>query len=178
MKKMLLVTLALTLVLWAAVPAAGQQFGRDDCSNDAESEGGDGGDGGIGVGAAGAFGGSGLGGDAEGGDGGDIDQNSRGCNESYTSDDDTSQEQGFEQNFDSDDLEQPVDISVPGDNSGVCMPVQSTGITGNLGSEQGLEPLSSSSDDSGVEGNANGEFGPVMTTDCAPTISQDATNQL
>jgi hypothetical protein len=90
----------------------------------------------------------------------------------------TSQEQEFEQNFESGDLEQPTDISVTGDNSGVCTPVQPSGNAGNFGSKQGLEPLGSSPDDTDLAGNASNEFAPEMTIDCTPTISQDATNHL
>jgi hypothetical protein len=102
---------------------------------------------------------------------GDRTVNNEGDTTTITSD------QEFEQDFDSGDLEQPTDINVTGDNSAVCTPVQPTGNTGNGGSEQGLQPLGSASDDTDLAGNAS-DLAPEMTTDCAPSVSQDAANQL
>jgi hypothetical protein len=108
-----------------------------------------------------------------------IDDNDT-INEGDTNEGDTTITRGdqeFEQDFDSGDLEQPTDISVTGDNSAVCTPVQPTGNTGNGGSEQGLQPLVSGLGDTDLDGNAM-EFALEMTTDCAPAVNQDAANQL
>lgn len=185
-RKLMNVSLALlALVLLLAVPAVGQEvgaeFGDDVCRNvnggnavggDASGTGGDAvGDfsgGGVGMVNSPGFGGIG-------GAGGIGEWVTDSCNDSFSSDSSSSdQDQEFEQGFESGELEQPAEVTVTGDNNAVCAPIQQSGGTGNVGSEQGLQPLAWSSEDADLAGSESG-IAPEQTADCAPVVGQDAT---
>jgi len=58
----------------------------------------------------------------------------------------------------------------------MCPAVQQTDGTGNIGVQQGLEPLLTTFDEAELGGTTT-ETSPTQTADCAPSLDQNAQNQ-
>lgn len=88
-----------------------------------------------------------------------------------------SENQSLEQDdFSSGNIDSGADILNQGDNSIMCPAVQQTDGTGNIGVQQGLEPMLTNFDEAELGGTTSETF-PTQTADCAPSLDQNAQNQ-
>ncbi len=80
-----------------------------------------------------------------------------------------------EQDVESGDVVTGTDISISGDNNGVCVPTQQAGSTGNDLNLYGLQPTQADLIDPELTGFETEDGNLEQTMECMPTITQEST---